>query len=141
MAKSLFFITCVTLLHHTSFFFVFKKSFPNLQHSNKSQHHGAFFYYSLPHNGETVSNNIFVFCVIPYKIKNNLSPYPWKKRSEAFKYVNFQLQKFSISIVLPNISIFFEALTFYFLRKGLKSRLVALNPKILYFDNDGDLRG
>ena len=43
------------------------------------------------HNGETVSNKILVFRIILYRIRNNLSSYPWKKCSDASKHVNFQL--------------------------------------------------
>ena len=68
------------------------------------------------HNGERVSNKILVFFVIPYKIEINLSPYPWKNCSEASKHVNFQLQKFTISITLPKISIFLQHLHFHFFK-------------------------
>ena len=70
----------------------------------------------LVHNGERVSNKILVFFVIPYKIEINLSPYPWKNCSEASKHVNFQLQKFTISITLPKISIFLQHLHFHFFK-------------------------
>ena len=42
------------------------------------------------HNRNLVSNIILDFWVIPCKIKNNLSPYPWKEHSVASKHANFQ---------------------------------------------------
>ena len=78
------------------------------------------------HNGERVSNKILVFFVIPYKIEINLSPYPWKNCSEASKHVNFQLQKFTISITL---------------QKMTKKPFGSTESKDLHFDDDGDLRG
>ena len=92
------------------------------------------------HNGERVSNKILVFFVIPYKIEVNLSPYPCKNCSEASKHVNFQLQKFTISITHPKISIF-SALTFLFLQKMTKKPFGSTESKDLHFDDDGDLRG
>ena len=93
------------------------------------------------HNGETVSNKILVFCIILFRIKNNTSPYPWKKCSKASKHVNFQLQKFSISIATPNISTLLQHLHFYFFKKMTRKPNGSTESKDLHFDDDGDLRG
>ena len=72
------------------------------------------------HNRNWVSNIIWDFCVIPCKIKNNLSSYPWKKRSEVSKHANFPSQKYSTSNGSPNVSIFFATLTIDTLEKVTK---------------------
>ena len=88
-----------------------------------------------------MSNIIWDFCVIPCKIKNNLSSYPWKKRSEVSKHANFPSQKYSTSNGLPNVSIFLQHLHLLLIKKWRKSHLVWLKSNRSTFDYDLDLSG